>query len=185
MAGAPRSQAGDEPGWLIVGTVRKPHGVRGELQLSLETDRPDDVFRKGRVLELGDERGRPLGRRFTVGRARPFKDGLLLTLDELTSRNATVEGLRGHSLLIPATEAAPPGEGEVFYRDLVGCEVIVGGERIGTVKELLPTRGAELLVIRRKGAKELLVPFVAEMITSVDVEKRTVEIDPPEGLLEL
>jgi hypothetical protein len=57
MAGAPRSDAGGEPGWLVVGTVRKPHGVRGELQLALETDRPDAVFRKGRVLELGDERG--------------------------------------------------------------------------------------------------------------------------------
>jgi 16S rRNA processing protein RimM len=185
MSGAPRPQAGDEPGWLIVATVRKPHGVRGELQLALETDRPDEVFRKGRVLELGDQRGRPVGRQFTVGRARPFKDGLLLTLNELTDRNAEVEALRGQALLIPTSEAAPPAEGEVFYRDLVGCEVLVAGERVGTVKDLLPTSGAELLVIRRRGAGELLVPFVAEMVKAIDVEKRTLELDPPEGLLDL
>jgi 16S rRNA processing protein RimM len=185
MAGAPRSPAGDEPGWLVVATVRKPHGVRGELQLALETDRPGVVFRTGRVLELGDARGRPVGRRYTVGRARPFKDGLLLTLRELTSRNAEVEELRGMALLIPVDEAAPADEGEVLYRDLLGCDVVVAGERIGTVKDLLPTRGSELLVIRRRGAKELLVPFVAEMVKSIDVERRTVEIEPPEGLLDL
>jgi 16S rRNA processing protein RimM len=185
MAGAPRSQAGGEPGWLVVGTVRKPHGVRGELQLALDTDRPEAVFTRGRVLEVGDARGRPLGRRYTVGRARPFKDGMLVTLEELTTRDDEVEQLRGMALMIPASEAAPADEGEVLYRDLIGCEVRVGGETIGTVKDLLPTRGTELLVIRRRGAKELLVPFVAEVVKSVDVEAKTVEIEPPEGLLDL
>jgi 16S rRNA processing protein RimM len=185
MSGAPRSDAGGEPGWLVVATVRKPHGVRGELHVALETDRPDAVFRKGRTLVVGDERGRSLGRQLTIGRTRPFKDGLLLTVDEFTTLDAEVEALRGKSLLIPADEAAPAGEGEIFYRDLLGCEVTVRGETIGTVKDLLPTAGAELLVVRRKGARELLVPFVAEMVRSIDAEKRTVEIDPPEGLMDL
>jgi 16S rRNA processing protein RimM len=184
-AGAPRSAPGGEPGWLTVATVRRPHGVRGELHLALETDRPDAVFRKGRTLELGDAKGKPVGRRFTISRVRPFKDGILLTVEELTSRDSEVEGLRGMSFLIPVTEAAPPAEGEVFYRDLLGCEVVVAGERIGRVKELLPTRGSELLVIGRRGARDLLVPFVAEMVKKIDVERRTVEIDPPEGLLDL
>jgi len=185
MAGAPRTDAGDEPGWLVVATVRRPHGVRGELHLALETDRPDAVFQKGRTLHLGDDRGRPLGRQLTIGRARPFKDGLLLTVEEFTSLNPEVEALRGKSLLIPMEQAAPAGEGEIFYRDLLGCEVTVNGETIGTVKDLLPTAGAELLVVRRKGARELLVPFVAEMVRAIDVERRTVEIDPPEGLMDL
>jgi 16S rRNA processing protein RimM len=184
-AGAPRPDPGGEPGWLVVAVVRRPHGVRGELQLSLETDRPGEVFRAGRPLELGDERGRPLGRRFTVAKARPHKDGMLVVLAELTTRDAQVEALRGHTLLIPADEAAPAAEGEVLYRDLVGCEVIVQGRSVGTVHDLLATGGAELLVVRRRGARELLIPFVAEMVRTVDVEAKRVEMELPEGLLEL
>jgi 16S rRNA processing protein RimM len=73
----------------------------------------------------------------------------------------------------------------VFYRDLIGCEVRVGGERDRHRQGSAPHTGAELLVIRRRGRSELLVPFVAEMVKSIDVEAKTVEIEPPEGLLEL
>ena len=54
--------------YLVVATIRKPHGVRGELALSLETDRPREVFRKGRELRLGDWRGRPSDETLTVER---------------------------------------------------------------------------------------------------------------------
>lgn len=182
---APARNPGEEPGWLVVATVRRPHGVRGELQLAVETDRPEEVFRPGRVLEVGDARGRPVGRRYTISRARPANNGVLLAVEELSGRDAEVEALRGMSLLIPASEAAPPAEGEVLYRDLIGCSVMVNGETIGKVHDLLATAGTELLVVRRRGARELLVPFVAEMVKRVDVENGVVEIDPPEGLLEL
>ena len=50
--------AGDEPEFLIVGSVQKPHGIKGELFVRLETDRPDAVFSAGRALILGDGEGR-------------------------------------------------------------------------------------------------------------------------------
>lgn len=181
----PPADAGGEPAFLVVATIRRPHGVRGELALTLETDHPGRVFKAGRVLRVGDARGRPTGRELTIVRARPVTDGMLLQAAELPSRDAEVEALRGHTLLIPAAEAAPPAEDEIFYHQLVGSAVLVAGERIGTVKELLETGGAQLLVVRREGAKELLVPFVKEMVRRIDARRREVEIDPPEGLLDL
>lgn len=177
--------AGEATGQLVVATIRRPHGVRGELSLTLETDRPGAVFRSGRALQLGDARGRPLGRWLTITRVRPIKDGMLLQAAEIEGLTPEVEALRGHTLLIPREEAAPPSEDEFPYHDLVGSQVVVRGERVGIVREVLETNGAELLVVRRPGGRELLVPFVKEMIRGVDVARREVDLDPPEGLLEL
>jgi len=59
------------------------------------------------------------------------------------------------------------------------------GLDIGTVSEVLHTAAGELLAVDRANAGELLVPFVAAIVTSVSLDSGIVEIDPPEGLLEL
>jgi 16S rRNA processing protein RimM len=173
------------PVYLSVGTVRRPHGVRGELLVGLETDRPGAVFRVGRVLTVGDAVGRPLGRQLTVQRARPQQDSMILQVQELASRTQEVEDLRGHTLLIPVAEAAPGDEEEVPYHRLIGLAVVVEGSRIGTVAEVVETAGPELLSVRRTGRKPLLVPFVKEMVRRIDLEGGEIELDPPPGLLEL
>lgn len=170
--------------FLVVATVRRPHGVRGELYVALDTDRPQSVFRAGRVLWVGDSEGRALGGTLTVERARPMKDGMLLKLGELTSLTPEVEKLRGHSLMIPAADAAPDRQDEVHYRDLRGMEVRHAGAEIGVVTGVMETLGPELLVIRRAGGAELLLPFVKEWVT-VDRSARRIDISPPDGLLEL
>jgi 16S rRNA processing protein RimM len=174
-----------EPRYLVVGTVRRPHGVRGELSISLETDRPAEVFRAGRELHLGDRRGRPTTEVLTVEKTRPFKDGLLVTFRELTTLDERAEALRGRTLLIPEAEAVPLGEGEVFHYQLVGLRVLSAGAEVGTIREVLELPGAVTLAVQRPGRKELLVPFVREWIRRLDVAAGVLEIEPPEGLLEL
>src|SRR5688572_9119148 len=125
--------------YLVVATVRRPHGIKGELYVALETDRPKAVFRAGRSLLLGDSEGRPVGGALTLERARPQKDGMLIKVAEHDGRTAELEALRGRSLLIPATEAAPSSAEEVHYRDLRGMEVFHGEEKVGTVKGVMET----------------------------------------------
>lgn len=185
MSDAPGS-TGSEAEYLIVGTIRKPHGIRGELFVWLETDRPAAVFRPGRVLQVGDSLGRQIGGALTVERVRPFKsEGVLLRVLEHTSRTEATDALRGRSLLIPATEAAPLGEGEVFYHQLPGLRVVVAGETVGTVREVYEESAADLLAVERPGAGELLIPLVREWVRRIDPEERILELDPPAGLLEL
>jgi 16S rRNA processing protein RimM len=183
MAGPTAGAAGG--GYLIVATIRRPHGVKGELALALETDRPTLVFRKGRRLELGDERGRPIGGSLTVERARTVPDGLLLKAVEFGGRSPELEALRGRSLLIAAQEAAPAAPDELHYRDLIGAQVVVGAHVVGTVREITETAAGELLVLRREGGGELLIPFVRDWIRDYDAIQRRLAIEPPEGLLEL
>jgi 16S rRNA processing protein RimM len=180
------SQGGPEPvEYLVVATVRRPHGIRGEIFVALETDRPKAVFRSGRVLWLGDAEGRPVGGTLTVERARPQKDGMLLKLVEHGDRSAALDELRGRSLLIPAAEAAPAAAEEIHYRDLRGMEVFHAEERVGTVRGVMETPGGELLVVQRPRSSDLLIPFVKEVVRDIDRPARRIRIEPPEGLLEL
>jgi 16S rRNA processing protein RimM len=61
----------------------------------------------------------------------------------------------------------------------------VAGESVGTVTEVLHTAAGELLSIKRPEGGELLVPFVSAIVTAVSLTEGTVEIDPPDGLLNL
>ena len=181
-----RAAEGGAERYLVVATVRRPHGVKGELSLALETDRPRSVFRKGRRLLLGDAAGRPTGGALTVERTRGAPGGgLLLTAQEFSTRNAELEALRGRSLLINASEAAPADEGELHYLDLIGMTVRADGRAIGQVRSITETLAGEILVLVRPGGGELLVPFVRDWIRAVDETARTLDVEPPEGLLEL
>jgi 16S rRNA processing protein RimM len=178
--------AGSAPEYLIVGTVQKPHGIKGELFVRLETDRPDAVFAPGRVLVLGDAKGRRSDAVLTIERARAFKGGMLVKVAEHTGRTPEMEALRGRTLLIERGEAAAPAEDEVFYHDLLGMRVVTEAEGdIGTVAEVYDAPSGPLLSVTREGGKELLIPFVRETIRRLDAAEKVLELEVPPGLLDL
>ncbi len=170
---------------LIVGWIQKPHGIKGELFVRLETDRPAEVFRPGRVLRLGDVQGRPVEGTLTVQRARPFKEGYLLKTEEHSGRSDAQDAVRGRTLLLPQSDAAPLADDEVFYHEIVGMRVEGPDGTIGEVKDLYEAPSGFLLGVRAPGGKEILIPFVREMVRRLDREARVVEIEAPAGLLDL
>jgi 16S rRNA processing protein RimM len=182
--------AGAEGDFLIVGAVQKPHGIKGELYVRLETDHPEDVFAAGRVIRVGDAEGRPLERSLTIERARPFKGGMLVKAAEIGPRDphgreSDVDALRGLTLLIPRGEARPLDEDEVFLHQLVGLRVVADEGAVGRVRELYDAPSGFLLVVEREGRGELLIPFVKAMVRRIDVEAGVLELEAPPGLLEL
>ncbi|HET7234211.1 MAG TPA: ribosome maturation factor RimM [Longimicrobium sp.] len=174
-----------EDGFLVVGTIQKPHGIKGELSVRLETDHPAAVFAAGRVLVLGDARGKPTDGRITIERARPFKGGMLVKAAEHGGRDEALESLRGASLLIPAAEAEPLDADEAFVHQLLGLRVISGGEALGTVGEVYEAPSGWYLGVRREGKKEMLVPFVRDLVRRVDTAEGIVEVELPAGFTEL
>src|SRR5215203_1073321 len=92
------------------------------------------------------------------------------------------ERLRNSEICVDEVDAVELEEGEFFDWQLEGCEVVtVDGERTGSVRELLRTGGTEVLIIEGDG-KEVLVPFAESICLEIDIEKKRIVIDPPEGL---
>lgn len=167
---------------LVVGRVAKSHGVRGEVVVDIRTDDPETRFAVGTVL-----RGRmPKGagdREFTVTAARHHAGRLLLSLAEVTDRGAA-DGLRGVLFLIDSSEAQPSDDPDEFYdHELEGVPVgTVDGVSVGVVESVLHLPGGELLSVRTEDRREVLVPFVRQIVPTVTREQ--IVIDPPDGLLD-
>ena len=176
----------DRPEWLVVGQLSKPHGNKGELLVWPLTDSPEAVFAEGRELLMGDRNGQPgeVLEKLTVVARRAYKRAWLVTMAEIGDRNAAEE-IAGRYLLIPIDQAEPRAEGEHFYHELLGSEVVtVEGTSVGRVREVYDTDPAHLLEVKAEG-KIHLIPFTEQVIREVDRETRRIVIDPPDGLLEL
>ena len=176
-----------EPPFLVVGRVGKAHGTRGELCIEELTDHPGNVFVAGVVLRPGDRAGAapdadlpPL----RIDAARPFQDGWLVTFGGVADRS-TAEMLRGRYLMIERELLPGRIEGEVFYHELVGMQVVtVAGETVGEISAVFERRPADLIEVRT-GRGAVLIPFHEPIVRAVDVAGRRVVIDPPAGLLDL
>ena len=169
---------------LIIGRVVRAHGVTGEIVIEVRTDDPEMRFAPDAVLraKASDQRER----NYTVATVRPHGSRLLLRLEGVTDRDAA-DALRGSLFVIYSEDLPPIGEADTYYdHQLEGLLVrTTFGRDIGIVTEVLHTAAGELLAVNRADAGELLVPFVSAIVTSVSLEDGVVEIDPPEGLLEL
>ncbi|MEP6730605.1 MAG: ribosome maturation factor RimM [bacterium] len=177
------------PEFIIVGRVRKAHGIRGEVVVEVITDTPDAVFASGHRVFAGSASGDISNSRteLHIRSTRDFNDGLLVGFDELADRNAA-EMWRGRYLLLPAGELPPPDDTEVYLHDLLGMRVeLESGELVGVVDELYELPQGLALDVRRpapRATETVLILYDTHTIASVDKEKRVIVITPPEGLLE-
>lgn len=169
---------------LTVGRVAKAHGIGGELVVEIRTDDPAARFAPGNTLRAKEPRG-GAERGYVVESAREHGGRLLVRLAGVDDRDAA-EKMRGTLFVVDSDELPPIDEPDTYYdHQLEGLRVrTTAGQDIGVVTEVLHTAAGELLVVRRESG-EALVPFVSAIVTSVSLTDRVVEIDPPEGLLDL
>jgi len=91
----------------------------------------------------------------------------------------------GLEVLLPEENLQPLEKDSYYLFQLKGCSVVSKSkERIGNVRDLLFIKNNDLLVIEREG-KEILIPFTHAICLEVNLKKKEIVIDPPEGLLEL
>lgn len=92
--------------------------------------------------------------------------------------------LAGLQLAIPASERIELPEDHFYEWELAGCRVeTLDGKVIGQVHEVMHTGGVEILVV--VGVREFLIPMAHDICVEVDIERKVVRVDPPEGLLDL
>lgn len=175
---------------VVIARIIKARGIRGEVACHIDTDFPERFETLEQVTVA-----LPNGSRLTLAleEHRFHKDRVLLKFkgtDTMTDAEKLVGGL----LVIPESDAWELEEDEFYEYELVGLEVVTeSGVVVGRVTRLMRTGASDLLVVEPisretagKGDKrELLIPFVDEICTEVDLEANRVTINPPEGLLDL
>jgi len=168
---------------VVVGRIGRPHGIRGEVTVEVRTDSPDVRFAPGSVLTTDPARIGPL----TVAAARWHSGRLLLSVEDVHDRTSA-EGLRGAVLSAEVDDEEVPEDPEEFYdhqlRGLTVVEVATS-DVIGVVDDVVHLPWQDLLSVTRDGGREVLVPFVAEIVTDVDVDAGRVTVALPAGLLNL
>ena len=171
---------------LVVGRVVKAHGIGGEVVVDVRTDDPDDRFAPGTALRT---RARDKTERtFVVESMRAHGGRLLVRLDGVAGREAA-DALRGSLFIVDTADLPPADDPDEFYdHELEGLRVrTLAGVDVGVVAEVLHTAAGEILSIRpgEGDGPEILVPFVSAIVTSVSTADGLIEIDPPDGLLDL
>ena len=169
-------------GQIAVGKVAKAHGIKGEIKVYPFSGRPDD-FRPYRLLTLVEpEHG--LSKSYAVEQCRPLGNLVLLQLAGFSERS-TAEGLRGWEVRIGRELLPPPGPGTFYWHELVGLPVITdAGQELGQVTSLLATVAHDILVITGGGV-EYLIPAVAECVSGLAADGKSLIVTPPPGLLEM
>lgn len=170
---------------LVVGRIAKAHGITGEVVVEVRTDDPESRFATGKTLLLKNPRD-GTQRDVVIESARPHGGRLLVRLSGVSDRNRA-DGLRGRLFVVDSADLPPISDPDEFYdHQLEGLRVVTtAGLEVGDIAEVLHTAAGELLSVRTESGAEVLIPFVAAIVTSVSLTERLVEIDPPEGLLEL
>jgi 16S rRNA processing protein RimM len=152
---------------LELGRIGRPHGVKGEVVVTLHTDRPERTT-PGAVLRAGD-------RTLIVASARPHQGRWLVRFEGITDRDAAEE-LRGATLVGEPLD--DPGEGRIWVHDLVGDEVRdVQGNALGRVTQVEANPAHDLLVLD----DGTLVPYVFV----VEQQPGVLVVDLPDGLLDV
>lgn len=159
---------------IAVGKITKAHGVRGEVSVLSLTEIPDR-FEPGSVLHLEN------GRALTVDRARRHHGGFIASFTEVRDRNAA-DLLRGQYLFVPESELPELPEGSYWPHEIEGCEVVTeDGRSLGTIVEIIHTEANDVWVAR-SGNEEILIPALRDVIVSVDLDGRRVEIRDVRGI---
>jgi 16S rRNA processing protein RimM len=170
---------------LRVGRLVKAHGLKGALKLELYTDSPDQRFRAGQELELQvPETSEWFGKTVKVAELRFYNQSPVLFLEGIQDRSQA-ETLVKAILLIETDLEQLPEDPEAWYdHQLVGLTALVGEEVVGKVIRVDHLPAQDLLAIETSNG-EVLVPFVKQIVPSVDIQKGQVVLTPPAGLFEI
>lgn len=164
--------------YITVGEIVNTFGIRGELKVNSLTDFEQERFAPGKVIYVYDGTAY---RKETIRSYRRHKGMVLLAFAGKENINL-VEADVGATLHTAADEIQPLAEGEYFFRDLKGLQVVVDGQLVGMVADVMESPAHPILRIKTP-QKTTLVPFVEAFVQAVDLDGKTITITPIEGML--
>lgn len=175
-------------GWMEIGSIVAAHGLRGEVRVYPNSDFPERFEEAGERWLWGKGDTQPRSIRLQRGYYLTGKSLYVVKLEGIDDRTQA-ENLRRMMLVVPTSDRLPMAPGEYHVQDLLDVRVFhkETGEQIGVVVDVFTT-GHDILVVQPQpgsNQKEIMIPFVEEIVPVVDLPHQRIEVLPPSGLLEL
>ena len=167
--------------FVTLARVVKTQGRHGEVAVEVHSDVPDRLHVGLRVFALAEDGSR---RELNIEHAWPHKDWLVLKFAGVDSIS-DAEPLVGSELQVPLSERAELEPGAAYVSDLVGCALFDHGREVGVISDVRFGAGEAPLLVVRSGKQEFEIPYAQEFLVGVDLETKRIEMNLPEGLLDV
>ncbi|GIO21945.1 ribosome maturation factor RimM [Oceanobacillus sp. J11TS1] len=165
---------------LKIGKIINTHGIRGEVKILRITDFEERFTPGNEVIIAADQGDITL----TIDSHRIHKGFDLITFKGYTNINK-VEQWKGLNLFIDKNQATELEEDAYYYHEIIGCQVqTTEGETLGKVKEILSPGANDVWVVQRPGKKDLLLPYIEDVIKKVDTDTGIISVELMEGMLD-
>lgn len=150
-------------GWVCLGVITKPKGVRGAVRITTFTARPGDITAYGPVHD------RPDGPAVPLALGEIHKDSVVATIAGVTDREAA-EAWRDTRLYVPRSALPGPAEDEYYHADLIGLRVeLADGSALGTVRAVHNFGAGDILDVARADGAAQMLPFTRAEVPEVDI----------------
>ncbi len=166
---------------LVVARIGRAHGIKGEVTVEVRTDEPELRLGPGAVLATEPASTGPL----TIETGRVHSGRLLLRFEGVRDRTAA-EALRNTLLICEVDPEELPEDPEEFYdHQLMDLDVVLAdGTEIGRITEITHLPSQDLFIVERPDGTEVMIPFVEEIVSEIDLEEQRAVITPPPGLID-
>jgi len=168
-------------GLLRIGYVAGSHGLHGALRVRTDDPGSTTLATLKRLFVETAAGGR---REFKVLSSSALSAGNQRVMLEGIGDADAAEALRGGAVMVAAADLPPLGDGEFYYFQLAGAEVMLtDGRRLGTIEDIMSTGAHDVWVVR-DGEREVLVPVISDVVKAMDLAARRVTIEAVPGLLD-
>lgn len=163
-----------------IGTIINTHGIKGEVKIKSSTDF-SERFESGNTVYLKtDEEEMEL----IINQSRSHKQYTIVHFKAYDSIN-DVEGWKGSNLYIKDDQQQELKENEYYYHEIIGCNVVTTDEmNIGKIDAILAPGANDVWVVKTEVGKEILIPYIADVVKQVDIQNKVVVIELMEGLID-
>ena len=163
-----------------VGKIVNTQGLQGEMRVLSVTDFADERFKKGAELALFDEKDQFV-QTVTIASHRKHKNFDIIKFKDMYHINA-IEKFKGFSLKVAEEDLTDLEDGEFYYHEIIGLDVYENDQLIGQIKEILQPGANDVWVVKRKGKRDLLLPYIPPVVLNIDIPGNRVDVDILEGL---
>ncbi|MFJ4003204.1 ribosome maturation factor RimM [Streptomyces sp. NPDC090023] len=166
---------------LVVARIGRAHGIKGEVTVEVRTDEPESRLAPGAVLATDPASVGPL----TIATGRVHSGRLLLRFEGVADRTGA-EALRNTLLIADVDpEEMPDDEDEYYDHQLIDLDVVTeDGTEVGRITEISHLPSQDLFIVERPDGSEVLIPFVEEIVSEIDLNEQKAVITPPPGLID-